>query len=242
MRHKKIFAPMLVISALALEQQAHAGTLIISAINNAIVPGGGVITGNLTLTWGAATDAKYNSSNPLGTGYQITGITGQISNSSSTINITNASVSGLVALNLYNPGPSDPAATADLSYLSPVPFTYDNLVWPGGSAVVCTGFNSSGTLLDVYGVLFTLNNPDGDYVALWGNGLTGATEPGFPFVPGGYGIGIYDPVSRNLDYVTSGVNLTVPEPSTWAMAGLGFLGLGLAGLGRMRRSAEVAAV
>ena len=59
MRHK-IFAPVVVMSALALGQQAHAGTLTISAIN-ASVPGGGVITGNLTLTWGATTDAVYNS-------------------------------------------------------------------------------------------------------------------------------------------------------------------------------------
>jgi hypothetical protein len=241
MRHK-LFAPMLVISALALQQQAHAGTLIISAINNAIVPGGGVITGNLTLTWGVATDAKYNSSNPLGTGYQITGITGQISDSSPTINITNEPVKALVGLVPYNPGPSDPAATADLSYLYPVPFTYDNLVWPGGSAVVCTGFNSSGALVDVYGVLFTLNN--GDYVDLWGNGRQGATQPGFPYVGPGYGIGIYNPADPPTvyDYVTTGVNLTVPEPSTWAIMGLGFIGLGLTGLRRTRRPTEVAEV
>ena len=240
MRHK-IFAPVLVISALALGQQAHAGTLTISAIN-AVVPGGGAITGNLTLTWGAATDAVYNSSNPNGTGYEITGITGMISNSSSNINITNEPVSGPnpYPLNLWTPT-NNPLAPADFSY-NPVEkeFTYDNLVWPGGSAIVCYGFNSSGTLLDVFGVLFTLNN--GDYVDLWGNGLTGATEPGFPFTPGGYGIGIYDPGTGHEDYLAAGVNLTVPEPSTWAMAGLGFLGLGLTRLRRTRRPAEVTAV
>ena len=235
MRHK-IFAPMLVMSALALGQQAHAGTLNISAINNAIVPGGGVITGNLTLTWGSTTDANYSN------GYKLTGISGTISDTSPTINITNEPVKALVGLVPYNPGPRDPAATADLSYLFPVPFTYDNLVWPGGSAVVCTGFNSSGTLVDVYGVLFTLDN--GDYVDLWGNGLQGATQPGFPYVGPGYGIGIYNPADPPTvyDYVTTGVNLTVPEPSTWAITGLGFIGLGLTGLRRTRRPTEVAEV
>ena len=239
MRHK-IFAPIVVMSALALGQQAHAGTLIISAINNAIVPGG-AITGNLTLTWGAATDAIYNSSNPNGTGYELTGISGAISDSGSSITLTNEPVSGLFPLNLWTPT-DNPLAPADFSFSpSPfAPFTYDNLVWPGGSAVVCFGFNSSGTLLDVFGVLFTLEN--GDYVDLWGNGLTGALEPGFPFTPGGYGIGIYDPTTGAEDYVAASINLTVPEPSTWAMAGLGFLGLGLAGLKRTRRPAEAAAI
>ena len=239
MRHK-IFAPVVVMSALALGQQAHAGTLTISAIN-ASVTGGGVITGNLTLTWGATTDAVYDSSNSNGTGYKITGISGMISDSSSNINITNEPVSPThpYALNLWTPS-NNPLAPADFSY-NPVEkeFTYDNLVWPGGSAVVCSGFNSSGTLLDVFGVLFTLKN--GDYVDLWGNGLTGGLEPGFPFTPGGYGIGIYDPKTGHEDYLAAGVILTVPEPGTWAMAGLGFLGLGLAGLRRTRRPAEVAA-
>ena len=234
----KIFASMVAMTALALGQQAHAGTLVISAIGKAIVTGG-AITGNLTLTWGAATDAIYNSSNPNGTGYEITGITGKISDSGSNINFTNASVSGLLPLNLWPPT-GNPLAPADFSYNPVAPFTYDNLVWPGGSAVVCFGFDSSGTLLDVFGVLFTLNN--GDYVDLWGNGLTGALQPGFPFTPGGYGIGIYDPTTGAEDYVAASVVLTVPEPSTWAMAGLGFLGLGLAGLRRTRRPAEVAAV
>ncbi len=239
MRHK-IFAPIVVMTALALGQQAHAGTLIISAIQNAIVPGG-AITGNLTLTWGAATDAIYNSSNPNGTGYVITGITGVISDSSSGINISNASVAGLLPLNLWPPS-DNPLAPANFSYNPLAPFTYDNLIWPGGSAEDCSGFDSSGTWLDIFGALFTLNNSDGDYVDLWGNGLTGALEPPFPFTPGGYGIGIYDPITGAEDYVAASVILTVPEPSTWAMAGIGFLGLGLAGLRRTRRPAEVAAV
>jgi len=235
----KIFASMVAMTALALGQQAHAGTLVISAIGKAIVTGG-AITGNLTLTWGAATDAIYNSSNPNGTGYQITGITGMISDSGSNINFTNESVSGLYPLNLWPPS-GNPLAPADFSYNpAELKFTYDNLVWPGGSAVDCSGFDSSGTLLDVFGVLFTLNN--GDYVDLWGNGLTGALQPGFPFTPGGYGIGIYDPTTGAEDYVAASVVLTTPEPSTWAMVGLGFLGLGLVGLRRTRRPAEAAAV
>jgi hypothetical protein len=219
---QKLLAAAAVASALTLGQTANAGTLVISAIGNA--PG---ISGNLTITYGPSPDFKYPQA------FEVTGITGMISDAA--LGFANVSVNTLVPI---NPVPGDPLAPADFSR-DTSGFSYDNLVWPGGSAIVCTGFDSSGTVLDVYGVLFTLQN--GDTVDLWGNGLTGALDGTFGFIPGGNGIGIKNLTTGAEDYVAGSVILTVPEPATWALFGVGFLGLGLVGLKRQSRRADTAA-
>ena len=87
--------------------------------------------------------------------------------------------------------------------------------------------------------MFTLAN--GDYVDLYSNGDIQATQTGAePVTLPPYGVvviqdGVPDYTSAQM------LAFATPEPSTWAMFGLGFLGLGLVGLKRQGRRAEPAA-
>ena len=60
-----------------------------------------------------------------------------------------------------------------------------------------------------------------------------------------YGVVVYSP-STGPDYTSAyvfgtGLTLTVPEPSTWAMMLFGFAGLGFAGYRKSHKSAAIAA-
>jgi hypothetical protein len=122
-------------------------------------------------------------------------------------------ISGLVdqTISLITPNPNFPGP----AYSPDGSFIYNNLYY------------SSGLAFDIDGVLFaTVQNPDG-YWNLWGN------SPGDYSLwesanPGGY------PTEESG---TLGV-AAVPELSTWAMLGLGFAGLGVAGGGLARRRPE----
>jgi PEP-CTERM motif len=91
-------------------------------------------------------------------------------------------------------------------------------------------------VLDPYGVLFTIaadgstpgKPPVGspvDVVDLFGNGV------GF----GGFGLAVADK-NRQYDYVSAGITVSVPEPSTSALMLGGFAALGLAGLRSARKT------
>lgn len=177
---------------------------------------GAGISGDITLTYGSATDAKYADA------YVITGISGTFSDAA--LGISNASILGLVAANFATPEPTNLLAPEHFSRFSvatgtsPISggfVTYDNLFWPGGSPQTASDYPAQGGFLDIYGVMFRIGN--GRVVDLWSNG----SFAGEPFT---YGVAVAT-VDEMLHYVPDGVS-PVPEPATPAMllAGLAILG------------------
>lgn len=167
--------------------------------------------------------------------YRITGISGTFSDAAA--GLTNATITGLVPI---NPAPErdavfDPLVPTSLSFIDYSPthsLTYNNLFFPNGSPIDCD-FPFSGTFVDVFGMAFTLG---GGYIAdLWGDGDM--------FGPGTttYGIGVVHGSSL-LDYQFNGISgaASVPEPGTWAMLLVGFLGLGT--VLRARKKASSASI
>ena len=113
------------------------------------------------------------------------------------------------------------------SFIVPPGASYDNLYYADGSPVVCLNINPDGTtyatypfsggFLDIYGVMFTLNN--GDLLSLWSNGIT----------PGGltYGMSLLTPLGTGGYSVNSTglATAAVPEPGFMWLFGAGVLGL-----------------
>jgi hypothetical protein len=95
---------------------------------------------------------------------------------------------------------------------------------PDGSFIYNNVFYPSGMTFDIYGVLFAATQNPGGYWNLWGNsaGSYSLWESASPY---NY------PIEESG---TLGV-AAVPELSTWAMLGLGFAGLGVAGVRRAPR-------
>jgi hypothetical protein len=108
-----------------------------------------------------------------------------------------------------NPNFSAPAYSPDGSFI------YNNLYYPSGMA------------FDIYGVLFSTAQNPGGYWNLWGNST------------GNYSLW-ESANSYNYPIEESGTLsvAAVPELSTWAMLGLGFAGLGVAGRRRGPRLAD----
>lgn len=177
----------------------------------------------------------------------ITGASGTFSDSN--LGIT-ATIKGVQQLNStwVNPGMSPLPGTTTPLYQENLPvsrsmlFTtdagnptasYDNLFYPGGSPLVCLvdvdgtlvpTYPLSGGFLDIYGVMFTLEN--GDLVGLWSTGSpSGYVAPGAPV----YGFSVLSPAAGGnyqiLDYAFTGAVAAVPEPGLVWMFGAGLLGL-----------------
>lgn len=68
-----------------------------------------------------------------------------------------------------------------------------------------------------------------------------ATRQFFGFIPGGYGIAVNNLVDPT-HCIAGAATVSVPEPGTWAMMGLGQLGLGIVGASRPRQLGDSAAV
>ena len=178
---------------------------------------GGGVSGNLSLTLSGATDQIYSNA------YEVSGISGAFADNN--IGIAGATVNGLVPINNATPESGNLLAPHDFSRFSVASglpsgnggyLTYDNLFWPAGSPPTATDYPVGGGFLDIYGLMFDIGG--GTVVDLWSNG-TGA----------GYGVAVATAAS-SLDYLGDG-NVTAtatPEPSTWAMALIGFAGLGFA--------------
>jgi hypothetical protein len=235
----RILAALPLLAAFAFTQQAKADVKVDFSFSGDGVSASGVLTYDPTLI------------DPISGGAAITGISGIFSDSN--IGISDATITGLFP-STGNAGPAgtSPFPTAMSYYFvsngvfppgqPEQPFlSYDNLFYANGSSpVVCTDYNGAGGFLDTYGLVFTTTATKGDgpiAVDLFSNGYnSGFIPPGV----GIYGVGVADPVN-SYDYVSFGVNLAVPEPSTWAMMALGFAGLGFAGYRRTRKETPAVA-
>lgn len=206
-------------------------------VRAAIVPftfGGSGITGAGNFTVGPDT-VLGDPANALAT----TGMSGTFSDSN--VGISGATITGIVPI---NPVAGDPLAPKSFSKFAvtnrPPPdaaVSYDDLIYLDGSPLVCTGYPGSGGFLDVYGVLFTIDDGGTPYtIDLWSNG----TGPHLP--PLNYGAivmtvatGPSGPIGTIVDN-QSGLTASVPEPTAISVLGIGLLGLGF--LGRRRSKPE----
>ncbi len=181
------------------------------------------VSGNITLTYGTATDLTYSQA------FEVTGISGFFSDSNNGLNLVNAPIGSLVPINHATPEPTNLLAPNDFSRFavsSGLPaqnggfLTYDNLYWPGGSVQTASDYPGAGGILDIYGLMFTVGG--GQVVNLWSNGDFGGGPD--------YGVAVAT-ADKALDYVAGGVIVT-PEPGS-----LPFIGTGLVAMlaWRMRR-------
>ncbi|MFP5406420.1 MAG: PEP-CTERM sorting domain-containing protein, partial [Gammaproteobacteria bacterium] len=118
----------------------------------------------------------------------------------------------------------DPLVPSSLSFFDfgPPPeggVSYNNLFFPNGSPIDCTTFPFTGTVLDVFGLAFSVAG--GYTVNLWGDGDLhgpGTTTYGIKVI---HGSGL---IANHFD----GVNVTaatVPVPGSFALLGVGLLGM-----------------
>jgi hypothetical protein len=226
---KTCWAGVVALAGMALVGQAHAGTMPITFSD------GAGVSGSLVITFGPGTDAKYPT-----TGFEITSVTGTFTDTK--IGIENAAVTSLVPINhaATLDDPPNLLAPDDFSHFAVANglpaesrgfITYDNLFWPGGAPPTASAFDGHGSVLDIYGLMFTVGSSTA--IDLFSNGI-GFGPPGAEF---GAVIANHDTL---LDSV-SNIALSTPEPSTWAMMVLGFASLGLAGYRKARKTAAIAA-
>lgn len=186
---------------------------------------GSGVSGAVQITYGTTHDTATPSA------IEVTGITGTITDTNNGLGIVNASITGLVPLNRTTPEATNLLAPNDFSQFavaSGLPATsdgaisYDNLFYQTSSPQTASDYPLHGGFLDIYGLLFTINN--GDTVNFWSNGTITGVGP-YP-----YGIAVVTSANA-LDY-TGGVTIT-PEPSAFGLAACALTGFALL---RRRRS------
>ena len=201
---KKLFSLAAALVLVSVPVRAHADTYQFTLSG----PG---VSGNVALTYGTATDARYPQA------FEVTGASGSFSDSN--IGISNAAITGLAPLNRSAPEPTNLLAPDDFSRFPVATGTdhgslnYDNLFYPGGSPQSATDYPFHGGFLDIYGLLFDIGN--GQVVNVWSNGVLPRTA-----VPD-YGVAVATSATA-LDYVGGGVAVT-PEPGTLLLLGTGSL-------------------
>ncbi|MFO1320532.1 MAG: PEP-CTERM sorting domain-containing protein [Burkholderiales bacterium] len=177
------------------------------------------VSGSISLTYGAATDAKYPQA------FEVTEISGTFSDSNHGLNIVNAAVGPLIPITRDTPeaanllAPNDFSRFAVATGLDPINngfLTYDNLLYPNGSPQTASDYPLHGGKFDIYGLMFSIGN--GRVVNLWSNGdITGSGVGAI------YGVAVATSAEA-LDYV-GGVS-AVPEPGTVGMVAGGLLLVG----------------
>lgn len=194
------------------------------------------ISGDIELTYGVNSNTGVlpgtspNPVDPIGS-FIVTGISGTFTDSN--IGILNSNITGFVPSNPANPEHDNLLAPRSFGFFPigggiPTPggtapgFSYDNLVYPGGSPQTASDYPFHGGFLDIYGVVF--NTDSGKSVNFWSNGDFG----GGPV----YGVGVTDGLVV-LDYVNT--ISVVPEPAEWSVVSGA---LALAGAALIRRRAR----
>lgn len=215
MRNKLLAAGAMVM-ALGFGAQAQADEIVAFSLSGAGVSGSGFIS----------VTPDTISGDPAGAN-NIISISGSFSDSN--VGISGASITGLVPT--YPNVANAPYATS----LSRVPvqgsllppddgnsLTYSNLFYPYGAPDTCFD-GITGGYLDVFGTLLTLDN--GDEVELWSNG-------GGPNNSDIYGLAVAAPTGTDgnttlyaaIDYVSDGITMNAPEPSSLWLFGTALLG------------------
>ena len=204
---KKLVILATLLVAVSIPWQVNASTFNLSFV-------GAGVSGNIQLTYGTATDAKYSNA------FEVTGISGIFSDSNNGLNIVNAPILSLEPINYATPEPTNLLAPHDFSKFFVATgtlhgdLTYDNLYWPGGSPQTASDYPPHGGFLDIYGLLFDIGG--GRVVDFWSQG-TGSGKGPFP-----YGVDVATS-NASLDRVVP-VSIT-PEPGTFVMLGSGIIGL-----------------
>jgi hypothetical protein len=230
MTNKTTVVSAALLFAASLPWQANASTFDFTFTG----PG---VSGSISLTYGAATDAK----NPLA--FEVTGISGTFSDSNNSLNIVNAPIGPLVPILIATPDLDNMLAPHDFSRFAVATglpadsngfLTYDNLFYPGGSPPTASDYTVHGGFLDIYGLLFDIGG--GTVVDVWSNGDFTGTGAG----PIDYGVAVANS-STALDYVSGGVTAS-PEPGPMILLGSGLLAMLLwrraAASGRVRQTAK----
>ncbi len=263
----KYLAALPLIGALTLSTYAHATTWGWSLGGDGNVSASGTITFGSNPNASSSFGTTVTPVSPPPAGYPnppstvftsvgdplssslITGASGLFSDSF--LGLSNVAITGVIPDNFAPHFAPDPTIPQSFSYytLTDPTVSYDNLFYVNGQSPQTCSLppappnnlppGNYGGYFDNYGVMFTLAN--GDYVDLYSNGDIQATQTGAePVTLPPYGVvviqdGVPDYTSAQM------LAFATPEPSTWAMFGLGFLGLGLVGLKRQGRRAEPAA-
>ncbi len=145
----------------------------------------------------------------------ITGITGTFSDPGDGVSGT---ISGLVASAYSNVCPG-------AANFSQAGYTYDNLYYPSGSPAICAfDYPPHGGVLDIFGVLFNVNDAGKIYtVDLWSNGVLSGTEPSYAFSLAKGATTINDGVGGN-GVPLSSFTIT-PEPGNLWVVGIALAGM-----------------
>lgn len=211
---------------------AHSAVLNIEVLDN------GTSVGNAVSTRGIATfsddgilDPNFSTilvradGPPLLPGADLSTVTLNISASSGFVG------AHTLTIDVFQTGVSAPAGSTTKSS-----FTVNNLIGAPGPTTESTFFNGTASTLGTQ--LQTLTVPAGttsDSVGPLMNTLgTALTADAQQYV-----ITFTTPIESANDTIQL-TTIAIPEPSTWAMLGLGFAGMGLLGLTRRRKGARYA--